>query len=249
MVRIDLGIVDIEFGLHLVEGAPGLTLILFIAFSLLCIIGTRFSYYAHRNRVATDIASQKSIWEYIQYAGGFATAYGAVGILDILVSLDLTIKNVLLLATVLASAVTIRQIHAVGSTGNDGGLGPGEQVLQLAFVALLVVYAFVVVAAPLRVTAGLEGTAALVYLLYGVIFFEAQATNTRLHGTLLDSLLRHLLPLLMFSALVSILTLATALGIEPVVVWHVQVVFIIMTGTALMTGTIKLRQNLAGLSE
>lgn len=248
MVGIDIGIAEIEFGLHLVENEPGLTLILFIAFSLLCIIGARFGYYAHQNMVTTEIDTQRSIWESLQYVGGFGTAYGLVGILDILVSLDLTVKNVLLLATVLASAIAIREIHAVGSTGGDGSPSPVEQLLRLAFVALLVVYAFVVVAAPLRVAAGVEGVAALLYLSYGVTFFEAQAANTRLQGTLLDSLLRHLLPLLMFSALVSILALATAFGLEPVVVWHVQVVFIIMTGTALMTGTIKLRQNLAGLA-
>ena len=40
---------------------------------------------------------------------------------------------------------------------------------------------------------------------------------------------------------------ATAVGLPRVVVMHVQVVFLIMTATALMTGTIKLRQNLASL--
>jgi hypothetical protein len=69
----------------------------------------------------------------------------------------------------------------------------------------------------------------------------------RLQGTMLDSLLRHLLPVLTFAALVSIVTLATVAGLDRAVVLHVQVVFIIMTATALMTATIKLRQNLASL--
>ena len=41
--------------------------------------------------------------------------------------------------------------------------------------------------------------------------------------------------------------LATVAGLPRVVVMHLQVVFVIMTATALMTATIKLRQNLASL--
>ena len=64
---------------------------------------------------------------------------------------------------------------------------------------------------------------------------------------MLDSLLRHLLPVLAFAALVGIVNLAAAVGLDRIIVLHVQVVFVIMTATALMTATIKLRQNLASL--
>jgi hypothetical protein len=50
-----------------------------------------------------------------------------------------------------------------------------------------------------------------------------------------------------FAALVGIVALAVPLGVPLIVVLHVQVVFVIMTATALMTATIKLRQNLATL--
>lgn len=247
MIEVNLGVTEIEFGLHLVEGDPGLTFILFIAFSLVLILGIRFGYYAHRNLTVSDIDTQHGIWRSLRRIGLFTTAYGVVGILEILSSVTVAARNVFLLATVLAVAFTIRKIHATASTDTASTVPDFERLLQLGFVTLVIVYLAAVAAGTTRLAAGIEGTSALTSLLYGIFFFEAQTANTRLQGTLLDSLLRHLLPILVFSGLVGVLALATAIGIEPVVVWHVQVVFIIMTGTALMAGTIKLRQNLAGL--
>jgi hypothetical protein len=98
-----------------------------------------------------------------------------------------------------------------------------------------------------QLTAALEGASAIGFVAYGAVYYRDQAGNSRLQGTMLDSLLRHLLPVLTFASLVSIINLAIPFGLQRIVVLHVQVVFIIMTATALMTGTIKLRQNLASL--
>jgi hypothetical protein len=79
------------------------------------------------------------------------------------------------------------------------------------------------------------------------VYYREQMAESRVQGTMLDSLLRHLLPVLTFAALVSVVALAIPAGLDRAIVLHVQVVFIIMTATALMTATIKLRQNLASL--
>jgi len=63
----------------------------------------------------------------------------------------------------------------------------------------------------------------------------------------LETLLRPLLPVLLFAALISIAELAVFAGLDRVIVLHVQVVLVIMTATTLMTSTIKLRQNLQGM--
>ena len=63
----------------------------------------------------------------------------------------------------------------------------------------------------------------------------------------MDTLLRHLLPVLLFAAMVPLTDLAVLVGLDRVIVLHIQVVFVIMTATTLMTATIKLRQNLASL--
>jgi hypothetical protein len=52
---------------------------------------------------------------------------------------------------------------------------------------------------------------------------------------------------LTFASLTGIVAFAVPLGVDRLVVLHIQVVFIIMTATSLMTATIKLRQNLATL--
>jgi hypothetical protein len=96
-------------------------------------------------------------------------------------------------------------------------------------------------------SAALLGGSALAYVGYGMVYFYDQTERTRLQGTMLDSLLRHLLPILTFASLIGIVAIAVPFGLERVVVMHVQVVFIIMTATGFMTATVKLRQTLAGL--
>ena len=64
---------------------------------------------------------------------------------------------------------------------------------------------------------------------------------------MLDSLLRHLFPVLTFASMASVVALAVPFGLDRAVVLHVQVVFLVMTATALMAATIRLRQNLASL--
>lgn len=247
MGDVNIGITDVEFGVHLVEDDPGLTLVLFIAFSLLLILGPRFSYYAHRNLAATDIDSQRAIWRDVRSVGLFASAYGAVGILEIISSLTVAPRNALLLATALGVAFAIRQIQAVTNADETPPRPALERLLRMGFVALVFVYVAVAAAGGTRLGASIEAGSALAFFLYGLVFFEAGTAKARLQGTLLDSLLRHLLPVLAFSSLVGVVAVATAFGLDPAIVWHVQVVFIVMTGTALMTATIKLRQNLAGL--
>lgn len=248
MVSIDLLVVEIEFGLFLVEENPELTFIMFIAFSIMLALGLRFGYYAHRNLKESQIETQDSLWLYLRYIGMAATLYATAGILDIVTSLDLAVKNGFLLGTTLLLAFAIRQIHYTANAGEHGSSSPFEQFARALFVGLVFIYIVVVlVTGHSRIAATIEGVSALAFLTYGGAYYYDQASDARLQGTLLDSLLRHLLPVLAFSALVGILALWVSLGLARVIVLHVQVVFIIMAATSLMTGTVKLRQNLAGL--
>lgn len=241
---------ELELGLFLTEGDPNLTFIYFIGLTLLSVLGFRFGYYAHRNRRATDIAMQMSIWWYLQYIGLFAGLYGVVGLVEIISSIDVVAKNGLILATTLFISFAIHQIY-VTSQQHRGAAKRSqtlERVTRGVFIAAIIVY---VIGATMQGitawTAGLEGISALGFVLYGIAYFHEQTAQARLQGTLLDSLLRHLVPVLTFASLVSIVAIAIPFGLPFIVVLHVQIVFIIMTATALMTATIKLRQNLAGL--
>lgn len=249
MVRIDLLVVEIEFGLFPVaQGAEGLTLVLFIALSLLATLGTRFAYYAHRNMVRTGIEIQTRIWVLLRYIGVLAALFGVAGILEIVSSLTFAGKNGLLLGMTLLLALSLRQIYLV-ATGGAGLLSvPLERAVGVAAASVVVLYAgLVAITGQTVLTAAIEGASATAFILYGGTYFRSQVRSSRLQGTMLDSLLRHLLPVLTFAALVGIVALAIPLGVSRIVVMHIQVVFVIMTATSLMTATIKLRQNLATL--
>lgn len=235
----------VRFGLYEVANSASLTLVYFPALVLLGVLGLRFGYYAYRNRQRTALASQTALWTHLLYAGLLAAIYGGLGVLEIVSSLRTSYRSALMLATVLLLAFAVREVHAMGTGGEPE---THEMLLRGAFVLVVLghVLAGLVVDRP-RFLAGLEGVAALAFLAYGAMYYYRQITNTRLQGTVVDSLVRHLLPVLAFSALVSVTSLAFALGVDRNVVPHVQVVFIIMTASTLMTATIKLRQNLATL--
>jgi hypothetical protein len=145
-------------------------------------------------------------------------------------------------------AFAIRQIQYTASADDADSINTSERFVRSLFIGVVVAFAIIVLlTGPDRITAAIEAVSALAFLTYGVYFFQTQISNARLQGTFLDSMLRHLLPVLAFASLVSILSIWITFGLERIVVLHVQVVFIIMTATALMTGTVKLRQNLAGL--
>ncbi len=248
MVEVGILGFNVEFGLHLIEQNANLTFIFFLGVSLLAALGLRFSYYAQQNLIQTDIESQKEIWKYIRFIGVFAALYALTWILDIVSSLEFAAKNGLLLAMTLFLVISLRQISE--STGQDalGSSGDVERFVRFGFVGAIIVYVLAVfVLGQTELTALIEGLTALALVAYGGFFFQNQVSSSRLQGTMLDSLLRHLLPVLVFAALVSIVGLIIPLGIDQAVALHIQIVFLIMTATSLMTATIKLRQNLAAL--
>ncbi|MFB6151019.1 MAG: hypothetical protein ABEJ40_04355 [Haloarculaceae archaeon] len=243
---------DVEFGLHLLADNPNLTFIAFIAMVLLSVIAVRFAYYALRNRVAAGTDPQRVLWEYLAAVGMVATLYGLVGILEIVSSIRATFKQGIMLAVVLLLALSVREIYYNGalSTAAEGRSGEfaGRRAIELGFVAVVAAVVFgigaVGITDPLLAVQGIGG---LAFAAYGFWFGHRQTGATMVQGTMIDSLLRHLLPVMAFATLVPAVDLATVAGLDRSVVMHVQVVFVIMVATALMTATIKLRQNLASL--
>lgn len=237
----------VDVGLHEVAGSASLTLVFFPALVLLAVLGVRFGYYAHRNRTATELATQTPVWTHLVYVGAFAALYGALGVVEIVTSIRAPYKAGVMLAMVFLLALSIRRIHDV-ATNEDAPGGTDRATrgaLALAVAAHLV--GSLLAVSP-QYLAALEGAGALAILTYGATFYHDQTSRSRLQGTMVDSLLRHLLPVLTFGALVPVTALAYGLGlVGSNVVPHVQVVFVVMTASTLMTATIKLRQNLASL--
>ena len=239
-----------SLGLDLVAGDPNLTFIAFIAMALLAVVAARFGVYAYLNARATAIDDQRVLWEYLLYVGAVAAAYGLVGVVEIVSTAEASFKTGVMLAVVLLLALSIREVYfntALSSAGHSGEFR-GRRVLELGFVAVVAVAVFgVAVVGLTRPLLALQGVGGVVFAGYGFLFGRRQTGAAMVQGTAIDSLLRHLLPVLAFAALVPVADLATVAGLDRVVVVHVQTVFVIMTATALMTATIKLRQNLSSL--
>jgi hypothetical protein len=241
----------VAFGLDLLAGDPNLTFIAFVGMALLAGVAARFGYYAARNRRADVPAGGNALWEYLLAVGALASLYAFVGVAEIVTSVRATFKQGLMLAVVLLLALAVREVYynAALSTDAEGrGEFRGRRALELAFVGVVAVVIFGIGAFGLHPgLLALQGVGALAFAGYGFGFGRRQTAAAMVQGTMIDSLLRHLLPVLAFAALVPAVDLATVAGLPRVVVMHLQVVFAIMTATALMTATIKLRQNLASL--
>lgn len=238
----------VDFGVHLVEEDATLTFIAFLGVSLLAALGLRFSYYANQNMRKSRIDSQRQIWGYLQFIGAFGALYAVIWIVEIVTSIRIAPKNAVWLAVIFFLVLSLRQISvtAAGDVGSD--LMQVDQAVRLGLIAGIAVYGLLtLVLGESGLSAVVQGLTGIGFLAYGVVYFRRQIASTRLQGTMLDSLVRHLLPVLTFGALVSIVALAIPLGMDRKIVLHVQLVFLIMTATALMTATIKLRQNLASL--
>jgi len=241
---------EVEFGLYLLADNPNLTFIVFIGLVLLTVIAARFGAYAYLNMHATGVDAQRVLWEYLLYVGLIAALYGVVGVLEIVSSIRTPYRTGLMLAVVLLLALAVREIYfnaALSTTDTDDAFA-GRRLVEVAFVGVVAAVVFGVALVGLRpALLALQGVGALAFAGYGFWFGRKQTAAAMVQGTMIDSLLRHLLPVLAFATLVPAVDLATVAGLDRVVVMHVQIVFVIMTATALMTATIKLRQNLASL--
>ncbi|MFB6308369.1 MAG: hypothetical protein ABEH35_03485 [Haloarculaceae archaeon] len=239
-------VAGVEIGLDLVAGNPNLTFIFFIALVLLAVLGFRFGLYAFLNRQQSDLDDQRRIWSRLVVVGALAAVFAGLGLLEIVTSIRAPYKQGLMVGLVVALTLSLRTLYysAVpsGSTDGDGTLLAG-----VGGVAAVVVFVGIAVVGPHPALTALAGIGTILFAVYGVLFGRRGAAATRVQGTVVDTLLRHLLPVLLFAAMVPVVALAVLAGLDRAVVLHVQVVFIIMTATSLMTATIKLRQNLAGL--
>lgn len=241
-------IADVEFGLYLIGGNPNLTFIFFIALVLLGMLGLRFSFYAYRNDRAADLAGQRTLWRTLAFVGVTAVLFSVLALLEIVSSLATPYRRGVLLAHVFLLALVLQILGRDAlPSGTADATGPGRLFWIVGGVAVMAVTVGVTWNAEHATVVGLEGLSALGFATVGFAVGRRGTSASRVQGTVVDTLLRHLLPVLLFSSLVPIVELAVFAGIERVIVLHIQVVFIIMSATALMTATIKLRQNLAGL--
>jgi hypothetical protein len=239
---------SIAVGLPFAPDNPNLTFIFFIALTLLSVLGVRFSYYAYRNRRTSELVTHHRLWDYLALAGLLSVGFALLGLVELLTVYALPFKMALLLAEVFVLAVALRVLYRSVVPATADGTADTERRLTWAAVAgLVAVFTGLALVGRHPVLVTVVGLSALAFALAGFSYGRRGAAAARVQGTVVDTLLRHLLPVVLFAALVPALDLAVLVGLDRIVVLHVQVVFVIMTATTLMTATIKLRQNLASL--
>jgi len=236
---------DVEVGLHLIEGNANLTFIFFIALTLLAVLGLRFAFYAHRNDRATDLG-RDGLWASLVVVGATAALFALLGLAEVVSSLRTPYRSAVLLAHILALSFAATTLCRHALPGDDGVAVP-DWVWPLGAAAVLAVFVGRIAAGDSEAVTALGGLSALAFAGLGLATARRGISASRVQGTVVDTLLRHLLPVLLFASMVLVADLAMLGSLDRAVVAHVQVVFVIMTATALMTATVRLRQNLAGL--
>lgn len=236
--------------LQTVDLSTGLGVVSLIGYSLLSVIGLRFGVYAVGSWRANAVEAQEVLWEYLAFAGLVAALFGALGLGSLVVDWLVVFRDALLLGFVLILALAMREsysqtVHARSERDRATG---GRTLLELGFVAVvLATVAGAVLSSDPRFAQATVGVAGTGFMLYGAAFEQRQTADAAVSGTMLDSLVRHLLVVLVFAGLLTTVELARAAMLDPAFVESVRATFVVMTATALMTATIKLRQAAVGL--
>lgn len=224
----------------------------FIGYALVTVLGARFTWYARRNRGENQVKSQDVIWMYVVFIGATGTLFGAIGLVGVLFGEEVAFRHGVLLGMVLLLALGMREVFFNDALSNSERQRGGSSSLRR-----YVEVSFVVVTLTALIGGGfledgdrlvlVEGVSALLFVTYGLFFGWRYLSNPLHSGTGMDTLLRHLLPVLLFGGLVLVVDLGLLFGVDRVIVAQVQLVLLVITASSLMAATIKLRQNLASI--
>ena len=172
--------------------------------------------------------------------------FRAYAVVSVLVGGFATLLLVLALAT--------REIHYVGAVAASErsravSLTDPRRALEAGFAGLAVgtvaLGGFGGETPALQAT---EAAAAVAFAGYGLAFAGRYLRRVRTPGTMLDAVLRHLLPVLVFAALLVGVGAATLVGASDTVVGALRATVLVMTATALMAATIEVHGNVRGPS-
>ena len=234
-------------------GDPSAAVVGFLGSVLVATAGAVFGFYAVLNRRLDRLESQGPFWRYLALVGATATLYGLLGAAEPLVDARAltAFGHASLLFCIVFLAFSMREVYYASALAPP----PDEQRFSLAtlrrveavFVVVIVAEWLGVLLVGQFVAAQLvKGFGSLAFAAYGAVFAEKLESMTR--GTTLDTLRRHLVPVLISLGVSGAADMAALAGIPPVVVHGVQSVFVVLVAGFLVTATIRLQQNVAGLS-
>lgn len=218
---------------------------------LLGLLGLRLAYLALRTR-ATVTEAQAALWEYFGYAGVLAVLYGGLVLAAHVGEHSLAVFDGLLLALGLCFALAMREAHynATLSNAEVDRLGQFRirRALEVGLVAAVVVTAVGPLLRPDPRFTLLSAAAGVGVVVYGLYFQLRRRSAGAARGTLIDTLVRESLPVLVFVG-AALVTPALALGPVPEPVARALVpTFVLVAAVSLLPVTLKLAQHRSALA-
>jgi hypothetical protein len=211
-----------------------------------------FGFYAVRNLRLNRLESQRPFWRYLALVGAAGALYGLFGVAATVIdSRTLTaFGHGALLFCIVFLAFSMREVYynsALAPAPDDQRFSLDQlRRIEAAFVVVILVEWVAVLLIDQSAVAFVKGVGSVAFAAYGIVFAEKLEAMAR--GTTLDTLRRHLLPVLVSLGVVGLADLGVVVGISPVVVQAVENVFVVLVGGFFVTATIRLQQNVEGLS-
>ena len=225
----------------------------FIAYVLVSVSAVIFGRSAILNLQLNRLESQGPFWRYLSLAGLTGLLYGGFGIAELLSGAlwALAFRDATMLLFVVFQAFAMREIYY------NSALAPAAEErsfslrairrLEVGFMVVIGIewLAVFVIGSGELITA-VKALGAVAFALYGLAFGQRLETVAR--GTSLDTLRRHLIPVLICVGCIGLLDAVALLGVSDVVATATKNVFLVMIAAFIVTASIRLQQNVEGLT-
>ena len=200
------------------------------------------------------------LWEYFALAGSTGLLSGLLGLIWLLDGGDSPalsgVVDAVLLSFLLLCALSMREAYfnTVLSNAESDRLAeyPLRRILEIGFVVSVIVVGisavtagFTGVHAVLDAIAVIAAVSAVLIVSYGLYFNRERTRLPATRGTVIDTLLRQLVPVLAFAGGALSIPLLLERAAEPSVAGTVAAILVVMAATALVSVTIKFRQHLS----
>ncbi|MCG1002910.1 MULTISPECIES: hypothetical protein [Halobacterium] len=232
--------------------AETLFAVAFAGYGIVVVAGLSFTYYAVQNYAFDRLEGYDDFWGYLTYLGLAFAVFGALG-LALTAGAGSVVRafaDVSLLVAIAFLTFALREVYfnsALAPSPDERAVSL-ERVRRLEFgfvVVVAVEWLVVVLIDQPAVAAGVKAVGALAFATYGVAFSER--LESLAHGTVLDTLRRHLLLVLVCATGVAVAD-ALALLAPAAVADGVFYVFLVLLGGLLVPPTVRLQQSVAGLT-
>jgi hypothetical protein len=235
------------------SGDPSAAVVHFLGSVLIAAAAAIFGYYAVLNLRLNRLESQRPFWRYLAAVGAAAGCYGLLGVAGtVTASRFLTaFGDGTLLFCIVFLAFSMREVYynsalAPPPEARRFSLDTLRRVESAFVVVILLEWVAVLLIDQTTVARLIKGLGSVAFAAYGAVFAEKLESMAR--GTTLDTLRRHLIPVLVCLGALGLADLGVAVGLTPVVVQGIKSVFVILVAGFLITATIRLQQNVEGLS-